>query len=625
MTLKLLRISVFLFIYLSFKSANPVPLLFALILFYLWQYRDLTGFLMVFFLLLTPSTPSLYSSDIGSVVKLSQHTATISHKNEYLVVKGELSGLNFGDVIYINETIKPIQSSLNNHGFNYSQSLFDQNIFSEVYLNKLIIIEKGTSLKAKLYHYVTHLEDSALKSLYLRFLFNIKTEDTQDLFMEIGLPYYGLIMVLNLILKTKFSYQKRLIAQASILCIILLILGSSFSLVRLLLGLLLSLITKNKQLRLALWSLSLMILYPTMIHHVAFIFPLSFRYLNTFNPSYKRSYAYLMSALIQGYYFLRVNLLVLFCYRYLCLWYGAIYLYLLVSLIYPSFFIQGGQIILDLQSMIQLAGLYILGKPNLWTLLFLMVAYSFRVKPYVILGLYLVLLYFNLFQLNYEVIFINVNQGDSVLITSPFNQEVILYDTGKLSQYQRVKNYLWAKGINKIDYLILSHQDEDHTGGLVPLLEDFKVDTIIEEDIDFKALNTTFYSLNKGARGTSNDDSLVYYFNIYDMTFLLTGDISKTVEKRLIKEYNLASHILKIGHHGSQTSTSLTFLESTNPLLAIISTSGQYQHPHAIVIENLKKANIEYRVTKESGDIRFIITNFINFMHTSNQEFGIIK
>lgn len=210
------------------------------------------------------------------------------------------------------------------------------------------------------------------------------------------------------------------------------------------------------------------------------------------------------------------------------------------------------------------------------------------------------------------VVFINVGQGDCCLVHN--KNKNILIDTGG-SIYKDIATdvlipYFNKKHIKKIDQIFISHNDYDHNGALETLISNFNVDEIIEGsnfydkkvgDIIFKNLNT----FNPGSE--DNDNSSIIYFNFIDLTFLLMGDAGIEIENRLLDEYpNLTADIIKIGHHGSSTSTSDRLLYETKVKEAVISVGkNSYGHPESIVLEKLEKYGVTIRRTDIEGSIKY--------------------
>ena len=244
------------------------------------------------------------------------------------------------------------------------------------------------------------------------------------------------------------------------------------------------------------------------------------------------------------------------------------------------------------------------------------------------------------FNPNMEILFLDVSQGDSILLHYPHNKYNILIDTGGNYNYEISKNiiipYLKSKGINKIDYLILTHGDNDHMGESINLIENFKVEKVIFncgpynglekeliKDLDKKKIpyyscikelnidDNKLYFLQTKEYDNENDNSNVIYTELSGYKFMFMGDASSiTTEKEILNKYNLPDiDVLKVGHHGSRTSSSKDFINEINPKYSIISVgkNNRYGHPNKEVLNNLENSKI-YR-TDQDGSIMFKIKN----------------
>lgn len=239
---------------------------------------------------------------------------------------------------------------------------------------------------------------------------------------------------------------------------------------------------------------------------------------------------------------------------------------------------------------------------------------------------------------------IDVGQGDSILLHS--NNSNILIDTGGIISYQNnTSSYSIAEsitipllkslGIRKIHYLILSHGDYDHMGESINLVEKFKVEKVVFNCGEFNELeqklikvldkkkipyyscvkelnidDNKLYFLNNKDYGNENDNSSVIYTKLNNHKFLFMGDAGVEVEKDLIEKYNLKDiDVLKVGHHGSKTSSSKSFIDEINLKYSIISVgkNNRYGHPNDSVLDNLEDSKI-YR-TDQDGSIMFKIKN----------------
>ena len=237
-----------------------------------------------------------------------------------------------------------------------------------------------------------------------------------------------------------------------------------------------------------------------------------------------------------------------------------------------------------------------------------------------------------------EISYLDVKQGDSILLNI---NKTILIDTGGIrnSNQSLVKTktipYLKSLGIKKLNFLILTHADFDHAGEAINLINNFKVENVIlncgqynnlEQELIkvldkkkikhyscIKELNidkNKLYFLQTKEYDNENDNSNVIYTKLNNYNFLFTGDASSITEKEILNTYNLPNiDVLKVGHHGSKTSSSEEFINKINPKYSVISLgkNNRYGHPNKEVLDNLKNSKI-YR-TDEHGSIIFKIKN----------------
>ena len=244
---------------------------------------------------------------------------------------------------------------------------------------------------------------------------------------------------------------------------------------------------------------------------------------------------------------------------------------------------------------------------------------------------------------NLEINYLAVGQGDGIFIRFPGGENMLI-DTGPPGSDGRnieynIISYLNYLGVSSIDYLMISHFDADHAGGLQHLLQRKKIKNIMlppyqQETIFHKqlaaALNQNDYQiyfltagdklkiadcslkiLNPEAdkiRNDRNENSIVFLLSHQKQKFLFTGDLSKEGEARIVNDYNLPKiDVLKAGHHGSNTSSSQILLNRLRPDLAVISVGrNNFGHPSAEVIKRFEKRSIKYLRTDRQGMIKVI-------------------
>lgn len=253
------------------------------------------------------------------------------------------------------------------------------------------------------------------------------------------------------------------------------------------------------------------------------------------------------------------------------------------------------------------------------------------------------------------ITFLDVGQGDAIVIETPRRQTIVMdaggtsFFTQELWQERRepfdvgediVLPFLRHKGIRTIDYLIMSHGDADHIGGMQALVEniparyflrgpDTHEPSVVEQDL-ITALHLADIPIHRATSGTGwevedgvywqfiqpdpdrvapsdrNAQSLVLYIAYRGRSIVLTGDADQAVEEQIIETWKLPPvDVLKAGHHGSDTSTGEKWLEAIQPKVTILSAgeNNRYNHPHPDVVERLQRAGSRIYRTDHQGAI----------------------
>jgi len=230
--------------------------------------------------------------------------------------------------------------------------------------------------------------------------------------------------------------------------------------------------------------------------------------------------------------------------------------------------------------------------------------------------------------------FIDVGQGDSILLEMP-NGKTMLIDAGRKSAGEKVVSYLKQAGISSIDKVVATHPDADHIGGLIDVLETIEVKSVLTSGMnhttdtynEFHSLieqkgieksvavegntvdldsNVSIKVLNSGKGESDNNEGSVSLKVTYGtIDYLLTGDAGTDSESDMVNDYDLESEIYKVGHHGSDTSSSLSLINETNPEVAIFSygEDNRYDHPNDVVVERIENSDAKMYSTQESGSI----------------------
>ena len=234
-----------------------------------------------------------------------------------------------------------------------------------------------------------------------------------------------------------------------------------------------------------------------------------------------------------------------------------------------------------------------------------------------------------------KVHFLDVGQGDSIFIELPTN-ETILIDASIKDASNKIINYLREENVSKIDYVFATHPHSDHIGGMSAVIKTFDIGqiympkavtttktyenlllTIKDKNLKIKTakagntiidtddLKLVVLAPNQDSYESLNNYSIVLKLTYKEKSFLFMGDAETLSEKEITGD--VQADVLKVGHHGSRTSTSQAFLNKVNPSYAVISVglNNDYKHPHQEVIDRLEKKNIKIYRTDQNGDIIF--------------------
>lgn len=244
-----------------------------------------------------------------------------------------------------------------------------------------------------------------------------------------------------------------------------------------------------------------------------------------------------------------------------------------------------------------------------------------------------------------EAHFLDVGQGDATLIVN--NQGgVMLVDAGTRSAGEKVVAYLKEAGIDTIDKLVATHAHADHIGGMVEVMQNFEIGEVIDSGIPHTSQTYIEYLeyiddndipftvaepgdkvdlgsgvdiavVNSGQEGDSlNNASVSLHIEYQDTSLLITGDAEEEAERRIVNNFDVNADVLRVGHHGSNTSSNDFFLDAVQPEHAVFSygEGNSYGHPHDEVIDRLQNRGVDIYSTAEQGNI---VANF----HAGNVSF----
>ncbi|MGM9882147.1 MAG: DNA internalization-related competence protein ComEC/Rec2 [Bacilli bacterium] len=571
-----------------------------------------------------------------------------------------INSLSYGDKVLVKGTLEEISSNNIPNTFNYKKYLYNKKIYYIVTATSIDKLENNSNY----FYTIKNLINKRIKNLkskpYIQTLLlgnNTINKEVRESYQINGLSHLFSIsgMHLSLFIRIIYLYLDRVSYHkkakhliTNIFLIFYLCIAYSSSLLRsVIMNIILSI---NSIFKLNISKTNIMcitliisiIVNPFIIYDIGFIYSYTITFfLIIFSRKYNSKIkniistaiiSFIVSFPITTYYNYEINFLTIIMNIFLVPLVSTIILpFTILTFIFPFL----DNILFFVLSKIESISLFfsqinffkvIFPKINIFFIILyylLIIILLKRKKNYYLLIICIIIHYFLPFlDNNLKITTFDIGQGDSHLISFPNNKGNILIDTG-YSDY-KVKNgiipYLKSIGISKISYLIITHGDEDHIGGAITLVNNFKVDKVIfncgtyndlEKELTkvldnknikyhscIKELNIDKYKLeflNTKEYDNENDNSNVIYLNYNNYKFLFMGDAGTEKEKDILEKYYLKDiDFLKIGHHGSNTSSSKYFIDSINPKYSLISVgkNNRYGHPKDSVLDILSNSKI---------------------------------
>ena len=621
---------------------------------------------------------TIFTGEIIKIKKTDYGYSLILKNKENLVVYLDDYLYNLGDQVKIEGTLEIPSNNTIPNNFNYKKYLNNQQIYYILKAKKITLLKENTNIFIKLKQVIlTYLNKFKSKNYLQAFILG-DTSSLNNIYdsyqkngishlLSIGSSHITLLNYLIIIFLKKIKLKKIAEPVSYLLVFLFLILlDFPISMLRLFLYLVITYLFKkfnikvNSLLKYYLVIIITLLINPFYIFNKGFLYSYFISFILILNKDkltgnylftiFKISLlSFLGSIPLNIYFNYEINLFSIFYnLLYVPIFNLIIFPLSLLTLIFP-FLDNLFYFVMEILNNISLLlnnfnqGIIILKKIDIFILgiYILIIIYIIntilnkKIHGFIILSIIL-MIHININKLikdNY-VITIDVKQGDSSLLY--LDDKAILIDTGGLyNQIVVEKTIIMLKsfGINKIDYLIITHGDYDHMGEAINLVNNFKVEKVIfncgefndlEKDLIkvldkkkipyyscIKELNiddNKLYFLNNKNYGNENDNSSVIYTVLNNYKFLFMGDAGTHVEEDLLKKYNLQNiDVLKVGHHGSKTSSGKEFINEINPKYSIISVgkNNRYGHPNDGVLDNLEDSKI-YR-TDQDGSVMFKI------------------
>ena len=549
---------------------------------------------------------------IYTISEIKQSYYVAKNQRTRVLVQSDLD-LNFKDQIQV-DSLEPIHTDDNFTLFSFTKYNASKNVF---YKTKSIrILKKSNSLKSKLYAYIASQKNSkVLLSLY----YGIHEDTIDEIYTMLGYGYISAYFIVFNLLKRKYEDKKIRIS----LLILSILFGSFFvftlSLTRFILYQISYLFFKSKSDQIGFTILCFSILYPTQVLSISFVLPILLQLVSYYCTEHKWIVQKMVLISILFIYFKKVDIVSFLLFNLLRKLYGCVFL---LGMFIPDFLT------------LKISSLTIHYAPQFVFILAFIVVYiqclkHFKWKYMILFLIPFLEVFCNPF---FQVYTLNIGQGDCSVIVEPFYKSVVMIDCGQSLYRDNVERiifpFLENKNIHTIDTLILTHDDFDHSGGYDHLKEKVKIKQVIKNSKDKVNVEYPFYLLlQERMAKDENDSSIISYFTYDHLNYLFMGDASKEIEKQLMDTYDLKADVIKIGHHGSNTSSDAAFLDSLDCKIALISAGykNKYDHPSTETLTTLDHLHIHTFCTSTDGSIAIYSLHDFAFIVTNDGLFGIIR
>ena len=580
-------------------------------------------FFLVFVLV---SSFSYYLSNLPDMYEVKVRDVHASYaevqQGRYKAIVYTKEILPFDSTILVHGDPVLLDSSPSFYGYDFVRQCHAKHIYYAY--SSYTMVKEGHSIRAL-------LQKRCIDSMVLKVLTGISEDTFENFLFTYGFHLTSGLYFLSFILQYFFTEK----LCRNILLVLAVILGVVYhfplTIVQYILFRVLSFCSVEYDQKIGIACVCLLLLFPHSYLQPSFLFPMAFRICSCFGSNHKRTWSVFCGLLLQSVLFHSMNPLFSLLYSFVKGMTGMMYWIALgYVFINTPILLDALTVCCSIGDMLLKLNIYgsVLGEG---LLAFLCLCLCFRKKrycSYIYVCLLLLFQYTGAFHPFAGVTFINVGQGDSTLITTAFHQSSILIDTGKPNAYRSLKGYLQAQGITKLGALIITHGDEDHCGNVDALLKDFEVEKVIERHIScYDVGQLTLYDLNDVESDNDNNSSIVNYFQMNGIRYLMMGDADSSIEKKILNTYGkIEVDVLHGSHHGSDTGTSDDLLDGVHPSCIIFSSGlhNRYKHPSAATIQRVLKHHLAYMNTAVEGDIRIVCIGPINLIVTSNGKIGII-
>lgn len=577
-------------------------------------------------------------------VKELKSNYIICDNGEQRVVVYGADDVSFDDVMEVKGSYERIDTVHNIQSFSFSNWLARRDIYYQINAKEVKLLKEGTSLRHRLYTKINNQKDIKQKTWIRAMLFGIHEDDVSFFVTSSGMHIsFVFMMIEKILLRYVTKGQARFLTILGIgMCGYVSVFSAS--LLRVLCFRIIAYVcdgwTQDDALGASM--VLVLVLFPYMVYELAFLLPVGFRLIHLFSTQRKKRWvtSFVVLIPIQFVFFHTCNPIQILWFKYIRIIYALLYVSCWVLVVSPiSFLFHLSMMLYRSMVNIEQIGISLYFTPTFWWIL-LWVYYVIQYMTYqnhALRWLCLLLVYapFSSYLNPFgEISVLDVGQGNCTFIVLPFHQGTMLIDVmGSL--YKNIPEdiivpALKSRGIHSLDKVIITHQDYDHSGGLDALKKVIPIKEIIEHKQERTMLGplTIALPLSDYEGIDENENSIITYLEVFGVNVLFMGDAGYVSEQAFLSQYpKLKVDVLQVGHHGSKTSSSLAFLHSIQPRLALISAgrNNRYGHPHQETLDRIHQENIYPLMTSRSGEISIKFSKYFTFYRTADNEFGIIE
>ncbi len=543
----------------------------------------------------------------------------IEIKKGYAIAKNEDTSIllynvdecNYGQIYYVS-SFEKIHSLKNITLFSFEDYMAKQHIYYSA--NNPSYVSKNQNIRQILY---SRCSDS---DILLQNLYGIYSDDT-DMISRLGLPIISLLYFIKRCIKKHFNERNSHI----IVLFLAICFGYCFvytiPLLRFIFVHFSKLITKDRKKSLGLTMIIFGCFKHEYVLDFSFVFPIVVSIIQCYVPKSLKQTLYVRYALFvcSLMYFHQINVWTFLFFG----WLRKIYMWIFVLELFRFHLYEHW-----IQLVSKLPDLTYIFVPSILFYLFVFLFLRTKKRRYIFV-MTMIFLFQSKIDPFFHIYMLDIGQGDCTVIVEPFQKSVVMIDCGQNLYRDNVKDvvvpFLQNQGIRKIDSIIVTHDDFDHSGGVEELCNMIEVKEVIRDSSQVIDVGYPFYSLlTQREAKDENDQSIISLFSYDDYSYLWMGDASVDIESQILETYNLDVDVLKLGHHGSNTSSSYEFLDTIRPSLGLVSVgyNNKYNHPSDEVIATCHDLGIHILETKDVGMIHIFSFKNFRFFETATKLIG---